>query len=417
MVQAARSDAGKSKSNGKAPGRLNTLGRFYVDKVNEKVMREAVKAFLANEVMLDADSTAEQIAVTLTLHFREKIAAEDMCKCEVCGGEAPAEYGGIPLPACPFCGEESAPMDDEEVAVNGAEVTSPETVLGADAEDTKTTKKKAAKETAMATSKKAAAKTTAKEKPSTGMVKAMSVGLVSNKELDARVEEIIALKSAAATSYWELGRRILEIYEKSLWKLRLNEEGKARYSSFDAFSHHELKMSPTNALGMISWAKQYSAEDIAQMGHTKAALIMKAPPQDRAALTEEAKKGASKKTIATKVAAAKKQRGYEGATAQAKAGGKGAKARAEKLASKKDVAQDKITIAKIEGLRTLPLYAKPASLKNLNLKDCKRAKTLEALPFGRLELINGVAMYISIVKGKDGFLSAKVDTRRESTID
>lgn len=445
MVQAVRQE---KKTTGGGTGRRNALGDFVVAKVDSKVMRDFIRGF-GIKLEIDDKSNAEQIALALTLHFRDVEKDKDaFCKCEVCFGEAPDSYNAVLLDACPFCGLESADSDEakadtaeasedddpgvegeddnedddneiedddddeedadddgddddeEEPEVTAAPVVSTKSAAKPAKETTMTTTANHTngKSTALATTKGAGAKS------------AKALSKYTAGDLDKAVAEVIELKTNAAQNVYDLGRKILEINERNLWKLRLDENGKARYSGFDAFVHHELKMSSTHAFNMIAWARQYTADDIAKMGHTKAAIIMKAPPEDRKALAEKAKSGASKRTIEKEVAKAKKKRNYEGATRQAKAGAKGAKKRSE------SVAQDKITVAKIEGLKTVKLYAKPASLKNLDLDKCKRAKSLTDEPFGRLELVNGVSMYISITKGKDGALIAKVNTQRESPV-
>lgn len=450
MVQTASArEKKKPKANGAGhAGRVNAIGGFYVGKVDEKVMRTFIKSVGA-KVEIDGSSTTEQIAVALTLHFREVTKdPDDFAKCDECGGEAPDAYNAVMLENCPFCGIESDPVDAADAGDDDSSVDVVETAGasssneddgdgedgGADAGDSKdepevdakpaASKKKAkaerpAKEsTAMTTTAHVNGKANGKSTALATTPKAGKGALAkfTDRDLDKAVEEVIRLKTVGAQNYYELGQKILEINEKNLWKLRVDEDNKARYSGFDAFVHHELKMSSTNAFNMIAWARQYSEKDVAQMGRTNAALIMKAPPEDRKALTELAKAGASRRTIEKKVTEAKKKRNYEGGSARAKAGAKGAKARAEKIAKTKTVAQDKITIAKIEGLKKIKLYAKPASLKNLDFTQLKRAKALGDEPFGKLELANGVVMYVHIVKEKDGTLSAKFNTQRESPV-
>jgi hypothetical protein len=384
----------------KLAAKKNMIGDFWVEKIDADVILAFAKE---HKIKLDADkdSTPEQLAVALTMHFRDTVKDPDaFAKCENCGGEAHEDFE-----ICPFCGLEGVEASDDEEEEPATEIEAVEV----EAPKGKKTKK----------SKKGDYTMGAAVKINTGsnkaLTKAEKSGLaISEADLDTAVKHVIQLKSDASVSYWELGGAILEINEKGLWKLRLGENGKARYSGFDAFCHHELNMSVTNAFNMMACARDYTREDVAAMGKSKAVLILKAAPEDRKELQEKAKKGASFRDVEKGVKESKKKRSYTGATPAAKRGSKGGHARAEKHEKNREVAQDKITIAKIEGIKTVKLYARPASLKNLDLDACKRAKTIKDQPFGRLELVNGVAMFISIVVGKDGSLAAKIDTRRES---
>lgn len=394
--------AAKKIGNG---SKVNALGGFYPDKVEGKVMRAFVKEQKIKLAGVDADTTDEQLALSLTMHFRESLAEDDMCKCERCGGEGPDD-----LEACPFCGLESATDDEEADEADEAddeEADAPEPEPSAsNVVDVSTAKAKKAAAAKKDPAHKATSTALAKAEPTTMATKA------TEKDLDDAVEEVVQLKTNAAESYWELGKKVREINKRGLWKLRKTEDGKVRYSSFEAFCHHELHMTSGNAYQLMAAAGEFTKDDIQAMGHSKAALILKAAPEDRKALAEAAKKGASARTIREGVNKSKKERGYEGATEAAKRGSKGA----VKTSAASAVKQDKITIAKIEGTHVVKLYAKPASMKNLDLDACKRAKGIKDVPFGRMELANGVVMYVSIQVGRDGFLQAKMDTRRESTV-
>jgi hypothetical protein len=227
-------------------------------------------------------------------------------------------------------------------------------------------------------------------------------------DLDAAVEKVLYLKTETARGYWELGRKISEIYDARLWKLRVREDGKTRYTAFAKFCEVELLMSEKNARMMMAAAASYSADDIEKIGRTNIGLILQAAPKDRPHLESAAKAGASSREVKSLAQESRKRTGYAKPSRQAKAG----KASAAKTAK---VPTDKVTIAKIEGTRTVKLYARPETLKNIDFKKLKRAKTLAAQPFGRLEITPGVVMWLSVQKDNDGDIEFKVDTRREAT--
>ena len=231
------------------------------------------------------------------------------------------------------------------------------------------------------------------------------------KDLDKAIAEVRRLGGERAASHFELGRKILEINESKLWKLRMGEDGKTPlYKSFEAFVHHELSMSPSHAYNAIECAKNYaSADEIRQLGGTSnAVLILKAAPADRPRLVEKAKSGATKREMAKEVAESRKKNGPAKQSQQAKAG---ARAQEVTKAAKAKVAE-KITVANITGTRTIKLYKKPESLKGLKWPPEKRAGKLGDTPFGRLELQPGVVQYFSVLQ-KEGELVLNIQTVRE----
>ena len=397
--------------------RKNTLGNFYPDLVNLRVMRAFTKK---NGIKLEADETdAEQYALALTLHFREEEKDPDkFAQCETCHGESPET-----CEACPFCGNTAPPVEDESTPQSAPVAKSEETSTSE--ETTMATTKKTKSGDKKKSSEKTDKKLAAGEKPSTALATTGSTAM-SVKLLDEAVDRVIALKVAGAESFWKLGREILTINMDGLWKQRLDEKGKQRYASFEAFCTHELNISGTYAFQIMNVAREFTMEQIATMGRAKSILVWKAAPEDRKEIAEKAAAGATKREIAKEVQKSREKHKINERSERAKSGAKGAKKKAANKAAKEEkAAPEKITIAKIEGLNTVKLYAKPATLKNLNLDDCKRAEANKAVaeaierikPFGRFELANGVAMYFSLFVDKGGALAVKVNTQRESPVD
>lgn len=407
MAQAATRETNK--------GRKNKIGDFWVDKVDVDVMR---KFIAENKLDIDTDVTAEQLGVALTVYFRERTPnPDDMAKCDECAGEASDDVGD----ACPFCGITEPVVEDTAAEPDADAEEDDEPLEVAPTPKKTTTPKKAKKENEIMTA--AAATTNGAAK--TGelvQVKGKGAPMASvrhtEKELDKAIKEVVALKTGAVTSIVDLGHKLREINEKQLWRARSDEKGNPRYTGFDAFIHNELNMSPTYAYQIMKQAEQFSPADIARLGNSKIALILKAPPEDRKSLQEKVEKdpkGMSKRKLASEVQELKKKRGYTGDTEKAKVAHQGAKARAKKIAAKKEApAKDKITIASIEGKKTIKLYAKPASMRNLDLSQCREAKTLGDSPFGMLELANEVVMTFEVKKSKSGKLIIVADTRRQS---
>lgn len=244
-------------------------------------------------------------------------------------------------------------------------------------------------------------------------------GAIVARELDKAVKEVRTLISEyndstldAAETYWNMGKKLAEINAGALWKLRTGDDGKGLYKSFDTFVVKELGMSAQQAYAAIDVAKEYdSPKVLREIGPTKAANILKAAPVDRPALVEAAKGGATVREINQKVQESRKKHGSPKAhKPQAKAGAKGA-AKTNAAASTRT---EKVSVALFEGTKTVKLYAKPESLRNVDFSKLKRAKALGDVPFGRVEMANGLVQTIAIIKDqKTGELIAKIDTRRE----
>ncbi len=233
--------------------------------------------------------------------------------------------------------------------------------------------------------------------------------LVKVEELDTAVKELISLRGSAAEAYWQVGRKLNEISQSKLYTLRMNEKtGKAAYKSFDAFVSAECNMTPTHAYDLMDLAKEYKTPAAVQaLGATRAILLLKANPKDRAELTEKAKKGMRTKDLKAAVKDSRKKHGSpKAAKPQSKGGTKGAAAKAK--------VEEKITVASLVRSKQIKLYcgSEIPSKGKPDWKAISRATSLDDKPFGRYEMVNGVVMYVSVLV-KDGELIARLETRRE----
>lgn len=457
MATTTSTTSGGGKKKTAAAGRKNALAGFLVDKIDGDLMRAYVKKNKLKNI--DVDVADEQLAVALVMHFKETVPPTEQVRCEECFAISHEEED-----VCPVCGDEGEVDGDEEVSTAPAAAESgPASVAADDAdeedeeddeeseeededdedeeddaeedeeeEDAAPEKAAAAKEEPevttppkKATKKEAVAmkaethvngastpkkKSAALAKPAAEAEVADGGKKKTEKDLDNAVKEVQRLLVDSHVSYYEFAKKIFEINDKQLWKLRKTEEGKARYTSWDAFVHHELKMSPTHSYNAIECAKNYkSAEEIRELGgKTKAVLLLKAAPVDRPALAAAAKAGATKRELEKGVAESRKKHGPTKKSPQAQAGAKGA------AAQKKSKSVEKISVANIEGSRTIKLYKKPETMKGLAWPPEKRAAKLGDLPFGRLELQPGVVQYFSVLQ-KDGELILNIQTRREES--
>lgn len=402
--------ATKAKTN-----RKNSIGGFFVDKIDGDVMRKYLVDAEVPTEKVDPTSEDEGLGVALSLYFREQVAEgaiadDDMAKCEVCGGEGPAT-----VPACVFCdngGESADPTSTETLA---AQVEAEEPKPGKKKKTTKTPEVAEAnndnkKETAMTST--ALATTNGKSSKKSVHLAVENQHVLTDKDLDKAVERVFECKKVASVGLWALGNELRKIHEASLWKLR-TVKGKAAYTSFDQFCDNEAKVSHSYAYSLIDIATKFTNEDVAKFGTSKLTLMLKVADEDLPKIREVAGK-VGKRQLAKEVAAAVRERGH-GAKKKKKRGTArttaATSASSERARTKRN---DKVTIASIEGTKKVKLFAKPESIRNIDWKALKRAKTTDALPFGKLELSNEVTLFISIVKTDDG-LEALCSFRRDTS--
>lgn len=423
------------KSSAAASGRKNSMGGFLVDKLDGDVMRSYIEE---NALDIDVEEvTDEQIGVALAMHFKQKIEdAEEAAKkkgqksdiavsCDECKGVATdAEE------TCPFCGDGGGLEEDEET--EDEQTNTEELAAQALAEDEgdadddeedeedEETEDKPEVEDEPPPAKKVAAKakeknmgTTAESTNGAGKkhaaAKGTSTALVSAKDLDKAVAEVIKLKSEGAENFWLLGKKLLEINVDQLWKLRL-KDGKNAYKGFDTFVQSELNMSPQHAYRAIDLAKEYDdVKEVRELGHSKAALILQAAPQDRKKLKAKAKAGATKKALEADVKESRAKHGSPKKGKKAEAGAKGGANKAKAGAAR----AEKVSVANIEGSKTIKLFKRPDTIRGLDFATLARAKRIADVPFGKHELTNGVVQYFSVLE-KDGELVLKIETKRET---
>lgn len=312
--------------------------------------------------------------------------------------------------------DDDAPADDDV----DEPATDVEAIAAAPSEPVIEDKKTTKKEDAKMTTTSAHTNGTSTKKGSTALARASRTEVVTAKDLDKAVSEVARLSKEisesifdAAESHYQLGKKLLEMNEGQLWKMRVDPDTKKpAYKSWDQFVTRELNMSPQQSYAAIDIARGYDSSDtLRAIGQTKAWRILQAAPQDRAALIEEAKQGATVRQINTKVQKSRKKHGSpKKDKVQAKAGAKSA-ANAKSAAAA--TRPEKVSVTSFEGTKTVKLYAKPESMRNVDLSACKRAKSIADKPFGRIELANGLVQTLYLSKDAAGELVVKIETKRD----
>lgn len=372
----------------------------------------------------ESDATPDQLAVAIYLHFQsdaQNPEAAELVGCDVCEGETPETFD-----ACAFCGYggeivggdakpglAKGPAAPHDVAVDPAKGAPAEVggkkkkSKGADAPATPAVAGES--ETIMET--QANGKSNGKGAGKLVKVTKGANGVATVQTLDKLVGEILIAKREGAEAYFIWAEKLVEIFDARLWRLRVEDGGKAQYATWDSFVVKELGMTPQHAENMMRHARNFSREERVELGKSKMTLLLQAPPAERKKLTEEVRsKKLSKREVDKKVKEARARTGYEGETRQQKAAAKSASG---KKAAKKAAAKPKVTaIANLEGKKTIKLYQRPATIRNLDVTALKRASKIAQKPCGVIDLANDVRIFVEVKTGPDGSLQLSWEALR-----
>lgn len=308
--------------------------------------------------------------------------------CDQCGGISTIEDT-----VCPYCG-----LDDSTPATT-VEENKPVTPTPAPEAGKKGKKSKAVT-----------------PEPSTALARVSSdsdmICQGTEEDLDASVEGILRAKSGVANSYWLLGKLIGENHQKALWKARKDSEtGKPKYTSFNAFCDKELGLSHQHAYNLMDIARAFTESDVTKFGTTKLGLVLQVPDEERPKLLEAAG-SLSKRELEKKVKDTKAKQSKETGKATRETGRKDVSKAVEAKAKNKPekaAPSDTITVASIEGTKTLKLLATAAKKGEAE----KPAKALDQGPWTRMDLENNVEMIFKVKTNANGELLLQVVTRRK----
>lgn len=267
-----------------------TKTKFNRDSMWAAVLKLYPKAKRADDV------TDEQLADSLRKKF-VKVKDDDLADCTDCGESSPAtdEYE-----ACPFCGTdgvvdpeeadrqthtaEQAAKSDEE---GGEEAPAEEEEAEGEEEETDEEKPKR-----KAKAKKGKALAKPKGPPT---VKDEAKLAKMKGALDDTIKEIRTLQKDMLGNGYELGRKLIKVFEGELWKAR------GKFRSFKEWCHAEAGFTPQMARNYMAASKEYERDDYLKLGVSKLAIIARLPPANRAPVIKAALEGADLKTIQKKV--------------------------------------------------------------------------------------------------------------------
>lgn len=374
----------------------------------EKADPKMVAKYLAHYNLSVTGSLNAQINA-LEKHTKETVEEADMSSpCTVCGGES-----DFNLPECPYCGtvetNDQPPVlaktvEDDDVdsarPTNGGHVVPPGTEAATAA------KKGKQKMGRPKPTPKAKKKADAPAEPV-----AHTAELVHSKDLDDAVDRVNVALRAGASSYWELGTALLEIFDKQLWKQRV-VGGKQSFSSWNLFCRDELGMSPGNTFSIMDASRAFSKKDFEDIGHSKLILMLRLPKERQQMLLEEAKQGRLPRARLKEIVEGEGEVRTTGRRKD-KSGGAAAAATAKRERSAKRRQPDgEITAVSQLGRTKLKLWARPPA-KKPNAKPT-RAVSVTQDPWAEEQLVNGVVVRYVIVKTASG-LELIIERNREKT--
>lgn len=365
--------------------------KINLDKVDAKV----VDKYLAKFELKGTGGLNARVSLLEKYQEKETPTADLSTPCTNCGGAS-----DMNLPECPYCG--SSDMGDAPTTPPVDPPVVPAVAAPAAPAPAKVGLLRPVKG-------KGKAKVDPPQPLPPLVVDTSGTELVGATELDEAVDRARTALRAGATSYWDLGRAALDIFERQLWKQRL-EAGKQKYTSWNSFCKAELGMSHPNAFSVMDAAKAFSREDFETIGHTKLSMVLRLPEGQRQQILEEAKAGHLPKARLLEIVQSTvgdKRRD----TGRGKRGGgtlvSGAKATAalkEKAAARKKERtvlkpSGEVTAVSQLGRTKLKLLARPK--KDATGKPA-RAVSLAQDPWCVEELINGVEVRYTVVKEAAG---------------
>lgn len=380
--------------------------KIDMTKIDEKIVDKYIADF---NIKVKGGITAKVNA--LEKYQLETTPTDDMSgPCTKCGGES-----DFNLPQCPYCGD--VDMGDMPNVEPVAEVTTEGVEApAAPAPVTETTPPVEAPQVEVTTVKKQ--NLTRVTKPASPVVETTGE-LVTAKELDDAVESVHQALRQGATSYWDLGTALLVIWEKQLWKQRI-EGGRQKFASWNLFCRDELAMSGANTFSIMDAAKAFSKKDMEDIGHSKLQLMLRLPKDRQQQLTEEAKKGRLTRARLKEIVEGETTKGAVRDTGRGKANNprlseataKAAEKKREKTAAARRVApppDGEITAVSQLGRSKFKMYARP-NVKKPNEKP-SRAMSVTQDPWCEETLLNGVVVHYTVLKTATGF-ELHVDRKR-----
>lgn len=219
--------------------------------------------------------------------------------------------------------------------------------------------------------------------------------------LNEAVARIQALKVKAFTNYWQLGRELIDVETRGLWKHRVTERGVGAYKTWTQFCEVELGFAPQYVYRLIDVAKRFTEADVQRIGTSKLMIMLRLPASEEKRLLPAA---AAKTTAEVRDEVAQRALPGKRQTGRTAKGGAGTHKPGAKAGGKKaDPSKTKVTVASLFGRVEIPLVK--AGTK-------RPARALTDSPSGEETLLNGTVQTYLLTRNDDGQLVLVVERRR-----
>lgn len=396
------------------------VGITRVDRVHEAKLRENFAALVGSEPPGDLDACVRG----LETHLEKQTPIAQRVQCDVCEG-----WSDEKLTSCPYCNDEGpqaiveqakpAPVSEVQVheatVIDAAAIEATGVVLEAP-KDKKKGGKKDKKTTAEIAESRAPKPMPELPVPSAPIVNVPLAPIVANeKELDAALDRYRKAGEATANSMYLMGVEIAKIHDH-LWQQRL-EGGKPKYKSWSQFVATELgTMSLAYANRLKAVSVNFTMEQFEKYGATALMAIVASPKEEHARLLNARDAGASTRELQEDVRKIREEKGLPEASESSgeSVGGRKQTSKATEAAAAARKARKESAAVSL-GLKAesgdVQLFKKPEGETAPHLKAA-RAMTLEDQPYGKIECINGVTLFLSVIQTPKG-LKIHYTTQRE----
>lgn len=394
---------------------MSIVGSAKIERVWEAKFRESYLSIVGGKPAEDLEDAVRG----LEKHIEKNVPEKNRVQCDVCGG-----WSDEGLSSCPYCADEGpppvvAPKESGVVAIPAEVVQEAGGVSLAEEKPKKGGKKGEKKTQAEVRETKAPQPMPAMVKPSAPVVDVPLAPVVANeKELDAALDRYRKASESTANGLYLMGVEIAKIHDH-LWQQRL-EGGKSKYKSWSQFVATELAISVPYANRLKQVVEKFSENDFNKYGAKALMVMAAAPKEDHARLMEAAENGASTRELDAEV---RKIREAKGIATLDEPGeepaGKGKRQTQKATEAAKAAAEKKRkegSAAATIGLKSetgkVKLYAKPLDEK-LPHQKAELATSIDDQPYGKIEGINGMTLYLALQRTPAGKLEIRYTAKRD----
>lgn len=402
---------------------MSIVGTARIDRVWEAKLRENYVTIVGAEPPKELEDAVR----SLEKHVEKNVPEKCRVQCDVCLG-----WSDEGLSACPYCNDEGPPANaapppaESGVIEVPAELVKDDTAIDATAieaggvslaEEPKKGKGKKDKKSAQEIAETKAPKPMPElPKPTAPLVNVPLAPVVANeKELDAALDRYRKASESTANGLYLMGVEIAKIHDH-LWQQRL-EGGKPKYKSWSQFVATELAISVPYANRLKQVAEKFSEDDFNKYGAKALMVMAAAPKEDHAQLMARADQGATTRELDAEVRKIRESKGITVVDEPKEDAGSKGKRQTQKATEAAAAARAKkesaaVTLGLKNATGKVKLFAKPLDPK-LPHQKAERARTLDDQPYGKIEGINGVTLFLAVQVTPAGELEIRYTSQRE----